>query len=81
LIFHLEERITAVEKEDEEEEMVKFMLYEKNITNIIKLCDDLNACGTDRINYQIMKRARADRIEFMQLLVRRCIQSRIIINT
>jgi hypothetical protein len=72
LIFYLEEQITEVEEEDKKE-MVKFRLYEKNITNIIKLRNDLTVDGVDRINYQIMKRTRTDKIKFMKLLVRKCI--------
>jgi hypothetical protein len=80
LIFYLEEQITEVEEEDKKE-MVKFRLYEKNITNIIKSRNDLIVDGVDRINYQIMKRTKMEKMKFMKLLVRKCIQSKRIIST
>jgi hypothetical protein len=64
-IFHLESRITG----QEEEEMEKFMLNEKNIEEVIKSRDDLSTCGVDGISYRIMKGAGAEGIKFMQHLV------------
>jgi hypothetical protein len=57
------------------------MLSEDNIAQVIKSRQDLSACGVDGISYRIMKGAGRERVKFMKLLVRACIQSGKVINT
>jgi hypothetical protein len=65
-VFHLNPLIT----DREEEEMERFILDEKNISEVIKLREDLSSCGVDGVSYRIMKGAGTEGVKFMKLLVR-----------
>jgi hypothetical protein len=57
------------------------MIIEANIEAIIKSRDDLSACGVNGISYRIMKRAGAEGVAFMKLLVPGCIKSGRVMST
>jgi hypothetical protein len=76
-VFHLEPRIT----EQDEEEMEKFMLDEKNITDVIKSREDLSASGVDRISYRIMKGAGTEGVKLVKNIIRASLRSGSLIST
>jgi hypothetical protein len=76
-VFHLEPRIT----EQDEEEMEKFMLDEKTITDVITSPVDLSASGVDGISYRIMKGAGTEGVKFVKNFMPARLRSGRVINT
>jgi hypothetical protein len=61
--------------------MTKFMLDKTNVTNVIRSCGHLSACGMDGISSRIMTGAGTEGVDLMKLFVKGWIQSRRVINT
>jgi hypothetical protein len=54
--------------------MMKYILSADNIRAVIRLRDDLSACGNDGISYRIMKPAGSKAIKFMKLIIKATIR-------